>query len=101
MSKQENRFDDIRTWATVRGLYANGSVEKQFIKLCEEMGELAQGIMKQDSKLIDDSIGDIVVVLTNLAHLHGTTIESCIELAWNEIKDRQGKMENGTFVKDK
>ena len=42
----------------------------------------------------------MVVVLTNLAHLHGTEIEDCISQAYNEIKSRKGKMINGTFVKD-
>ena len=47
-----------------------------------------------------DGIGDCVVVLTNLAELIGTPIEECIDMAYNEIKDRKGKMDNGTFKKD-
>ena len=47
-----------------------------------------------------DGIGDCVVVLTNLAELIGTPIEECIDKAYNEIKDRKGKMDNGTFKKD-
>jgi hypothetical protein len=50
---------------------------------------------------IQDAIGDMVVVLTNLAHLEGFTIEECIESAYGVISKRTGKMENGTFVKDK
>ena len=46
-------------------------------------------------------IGDMVVVLTNLASLRGFKIEDCIKHAYNEIVDRTGKMINGTFVKDK
>ena len=41
----------------------------------------------------------MVVVLTNLAVLEGMQIENCIESAYNEIANRKGKMENGTFVK--
>ena len=51
-------------------------------------------------KIIVDAIGDIVVVLTNLAHLEGFKIEECIESAYEVINKRTGKMENGTFVKD-
>ena len=29
-----------------------------------------------------------------------TNIETCIDIAYNEIKDRTGKMENGTYKKD-
>ena len=49
---------------------------------------------------IIDGIGDCVVVLTNLAELIGEPIEECIEQAHNEIKNRKGKMANGTYVKD-
>ena len=48
---------------------------------------------------IIDAIGDMVVVLTNLAHLNNVNIETCIASAYNEIKNRKGKMINGTFVK--
>ena len=67
----------------------------------EEAGELAQAILKEDINEIEDAIGDIVVVLTNLAHLQSMKIEDCIESAYNEIKNRKGKMQNGTFVKNK
>ena len=67
----------------------------------EEAGELAQAILKEDSAEIEDAIGDIVVVLTNLAHLQAMKIEDCIESAYDEIKNRKGKMQNGTFVKNK
>ena len=96
----ENRFDLIRTWATERGLYDKGDTKTQFAKLVEETGELAQAILKKDDAEFADAIGDMVVVLTNLAHLGGTTIEQCIDSAYNEIKNRKGKMSNGTFVKN-
>ena len=47
-----------------------------------------------------DAIGDMVVVLTNMAMLGGTSIETCIDAAYDEIKNRKGKMVNGTFVKN-
>ena len=56
--------------------------------------------LKGNQSDIEDGIGDAVVVLTNLAHLCDTDIEHCIESAYNEIKDRTGKMDNGTFKKD-
>lgn len=95
-----NVFDDIRDWATTRGLYNKGNGQTQYIKLLEEAGELAQGLLKEDKAEIKDAIGDMVVVLTNLAHLEGFTIEECIESAYGEISKRTGKMINGTFVKD-
>ena len=96
----ENRFDLIRRWATERGLYDGGDTKTQFCKLMEEGGELGRAILKKDQHEFVDAIGDMVVVLTNLAHLGGTTIEECIDSAYNEIKNRKGKMSNGTFVKN-
>jgi NTP pyrophosphatase (non-canonical NTP hydrolase) len=65
----------------------------------EEAGELAQSIIKQDDVEFVDAIGDIVVVLTNLAHLGGYTIEECIDAAYTQISTRKGAMVNGSFVK--
>ena len=93
-------FDLIRQWAEERGLYDHGDPFTQYIKLSEEFGELAKGLLKSDEDEIVDAIGDMVVVLTNLAHQCGTSIEDCIESAYNVISKRTGKMINGTFVKD-
>ena len=95
-----SQFDLIRDWAEQRGLYANGDPKTQALKLVEEVGETCRAILKEDYHEITDGIGDCVVVLTNLAELHGTSIEDCIGKAYNEIKNRKGKMENGTYVKD-
>jgi NTP pyrophosphatase (non-canonical NTP hydrolase) len=69
------------------------------VKLQEEMGELAKATLEKDEDEIIDAIGDMVVVLTNLAHLNGLTIEKCIASAYKEISQRKGKMISGTFVK--
>ena len=94
------RFDLIRDWAAVRGIYDEGNTIVQYTKLMEEAGELAKALLSDDHDEINDAIGDMVVVLTNLAHLHGTDIEDCIDSAYTEIAGRTGKMINGTFVKD-
>jgi NTP pyrophosphatase (non-canonical NTP hydrolase) len=94
------RFDLIRSWAAERGIYQTGNSHTQYVKLIEEAGELAQAILKQDKPEIQDAIGDMVVVLTNLAYQEGFEIEDCIDAAYTEIAARTGKMINGTFVKD-
>ena len=93
-------FDLIREWAEERGLYEKGDPKTQYLKLMEEAGEVGRAILKNDKAEIVDGIGDMVVVLTNLAKLTGNDIEFCIEQAYNEISKRKGKMINGTFVKD-
>ena len=94
-----NVYDLIRDWATEKGIYKSGDARTQYIKLMEEAGELAQALLKNDETEVIDAIGDMVVVLTNLAKLRGHNIEDCITSAYSVIKDRQGKMINGTFVK--
>ena len=66
----------------------------------EEAGELGRAVLKNDNEEFVDAIGDMVVVLTNMAHLGGTTIEKCIDEAYKVIAKRTGKMVNGTFIKD-
>ncbi len=97
----ENIFECIREWANERGLYDKGDPKTQYIKLMEEAGEVGRAKLKEDTDEIIDGIGDMVVVLTNLAELHGITIEECIQEAYDVISKRTGKMVNGTFVKDK
>jgi NTP pyrophosphatase (non-canonical NTP hydrolase) len=96
----DNIFDCIRLWAKDRGLYEKGDPKTQYIKLMEEAGEVGRAILKEDTAEIIDGIGDMVVVLTNLAELNGVSIEDCIQEAYNVIAKRTGKMINGTFVKD-
>ena len=93
-------FDKIRDWAEERGIYEHGDPKTQYLKLIEEAGELGRAILKDNESEQLDAIGDMVVVLTNLAELLGLTIEECIESAYEIISKRTGKMENGTFVKD-
>jgi NTP pyrophosphatase (non-canonical NTP hydrolase) len=93
-------FPAIREWANERGLYEEGDIKTQFIKMQEEAGELARAIIKADEPEIVDAIGDIVVVLTNLAHLAGHNIEDCIASAYDVISKRKGSMINGSFVKN-
>ena len=95
-----SQFDLIREWASKRGLYENGDPKTQALKLVEEVGETCRAILKEDRAEAIDGIGDCVVVLTNLAELLEMRIEDCIREAYNEIKDRTGKMANGTYVKN-
>ena len=98
--KEEDRFQKIRDWADERGLYDKGDTKTQFCKLMEEAGELGRAVLKDNQAEFVDAIGDMVVVLTNMAMLGGTSIETCIDAAYDEIKNRKGKMVNGTFVKN-
>jgi len=93
-------YDLIRSWAQERGIYESGDPKTQYIKLMEEAGEVGRAILKNRQGDIIDGIGDMVVVLVNLAELCDTSIEECVEEAYDVISKRTGKMVNGTFVKD-
>jgi len=95
-----NIYNLIRQWASERGIYTSGDSKTQCLKLQEEVGELSSAILKNNKQEIIDAIGDCVVVLTNLAVMKNLNIEDCIESAYNEIKNRKGSMQNGTFVKE-
>ena len=94
-----DRFELIRQWAHAKGIYDKGDSKTQYIKLMEESGELAKALLTNNKPEIIDAIGDMVVVLTNLAALEKLTIEDCIDSAYKVIANRKGKMINGTFVK--
>ena len=98
--KTPSQFELIREWADERGLYEHGDPKTQALKLVEEVGEIARAVLKDDIDEVIDGIGDAVVVLTNLAELHGVSIEECIASAYGVISKRTGKMVNGTFKKD-
>lgn len=91
--------EKIKKWFKDRNL-DRADPKSQMLKLMEETGELAEGIAKNRPDQIKDSIGDIYVVLTGLSIQLGYNIEECIEAAYEEIKDRKGKMIDGVFVKE-
>lgn len=98
-AKEMNITERIQKWATERDLMF-GQPTAQMVKLMEEVGELANGINKDREGQIIDSIGDIYVVLVSLCMQLDLDINDCIKAAYEEIKDRKGKMVNGLFVKE-
>jgi NTP pyrophosphatase (non-canonical NTP hydrolase) len=91
----------IITWAKDRGIYDRSTKKDQCLKLVEEVGELCKAILENDYEQSLDGVGDCMVVLANIAHFLESDLKTCLSFAWHEIKDRKGKMENGTFVKEK
>lgn len=91
----------ITTWARKRGLLTDDvQPEKQMLKLVEEVGELAKGVAYQDKWSTSDGIGDVFVCLVVLAEQLDLTLTECVNVAYDEIKDRTGTLEDGLFKKD-
>jgi NTP pyrophosphatase (non-canonical NTP hydrolase) len=89
----------IEKWAIDRNLQTAEPV-KQMLKLGEEYGELCAGMARGDQEKIIDSVGDMFVVLTIFCLQSGIDLDFCVLSAYNEIKDRKGRMINGVFVKE-
>lgn len=88
-----NRFTKI-------GIVSADNAKTQFMKVVEELGELAEGINKDKPDQIKDSLGDVLVTLILLAEDLNLNLLDCLNFAWGEIKDRKGKVKDGSFVKE-
>ena len=42
----------------------------------------------------------IMLVMLNITTRNGITLSECLARAWDDIKDRKGKMIDGIFVKE-
>tara|TARA_R110002153_G_scaffold272535_2_gene441369 strand:- start:797 stop:1159 length:363 start_codon:yes stop_codon:yes gene_type:complete len=85
-------------WHLDRNLIEGATDKDQVLKLMQEVGELSDNVCKGQD--IRDDIGDIMVVLINIMARNGLTLEECLEVAYDDIKDRKGKMVDGIFVKE-
>lgn len=93
--------ESVKHWSSERGIYSHSTRVAQLLKGISEMGELADAHAKNDTPGKIDSVGDVLVCLVNYCEMEGFTIEAAMAKAWDEIKDRKGRMvEGGVFIKD-
>lgn len=91
----------VLRWGEARRIIPNSSSHVQALKLVSEVGELCDAVIKKDRNDVIDGLGDVLVVLIILADLEGLNLLSCLESAYNEIKDRRGTLQpNGVFIKE-
>ena len=91
-------INDVIGWHYDRNLIEGSTDKDQVLKLSQELGELSDSVCK--GKDIKDDIGDMLVVMLNIAERNGVILAECLSSAWNDIKDRKGKMVDGIFVKE-
>ena len=96
--KNLNHEQLIGQWHRDRNLIDGSTDKDQYMKLIQEAGELSDSLCK--GKDIKDDIGDMMVVLINIMVRNNLTIEECLAVAYEDIKDRKGKMIEGIFVKE-
>lgn len=94
----EARIEQVKQWHIDRNLIDGASDKDQVCKLIQEVGELSDNVCK--NKDVADDIGDIMVVLINIAERNGLSLEHCLDVAYDDIKDRKGRMVDGIFVKE-
>ena len=93
----------VITWHKQRNLIDGSTDQAQLAKLTEEVGELARALRKEKpfaNYQTADAIGDILVVLINIAERNNLDLRTCLHRAYNEIKDRKGKLVFGIFEKE-
>lgn len=96
----QHNINLVKQWAADRNLIKGSTPHAQMLKTVEELGELAGAIAKNNREVQIDSIGDVLVTLIILSEQLHIDMSEALRFAYNEIKDRRGKMVNGVFIKD-
>lgn len=92
------QVEDVVFWAKERGILDDPNPYTQALKTVSEVGEFADNIAK--GRCVKDDIGDILVTLIIQAAIQNTSLEECLDIAYNTISKRKGKLVNGVFIKE-
>lgn len=97
-------IDKVNDWADKRSL-KQADPKIQWMRVTEEVGEIRDVLLKptkftEPQAALKDAIGDTLVTIIVLAHQLDLDVTECLSIAYDEIKNRKGKMINGTFVKE-
>lgn len=91
----------VLMWGDARGITKHGTALGQAKKTREEAQELYDAILHNDREKIKDGIGDTLVTLVMIGALVDLDVVQCFAHAYNEIKDRKGRMgPDGIFHKE-
>lgn len=87
-------------WAQARGIFDTATPQSQFVKMVEEVGEIAECIAKDKQEEVKLEIGDLVVTAILLSSMYGYTLGECLDSAYDKIHGRKGVMKDGIFIKE-
>jgi len=91
----------IAEWAKDKGILDRSTPKDQFVKMVEEVGEIAECLSKdRPLKEFELEMGDLMVTAIILSELMDTNINRCMYMAYNKIAGRTGRMIDGCFIKD-
>lgn len=92
--------EKVYLWALDKGLITKDNTKQQALKTVEEVGEMCKAILDDNKPDFVDAVGDVIVTLIIIARQNGVCALTCLQAAWDEIKDRKGKTVDGIFIKD-
>lgn len=96
----EKLNQNVLIWAKEKDILKPDNHLKQLGKIMSEIGEFADEVIKENKQGQIQELGDVFVTLIIIAEQLNLNPVKCLEIAYNKIKDRQGKTLNGTFIKD-
>ena len=96
----ETLVKDVEQWFKDKGIIEKSDPKSQFLKTMSEIGEVADAINQDNKDELIDGIGDVLVTLIGVCMMKNVNIIECLEVAYNVISKRRGKMVNGVFIKD-
>ena len=91
---------NVKIWAEEKNLLKKENTQAQMLKVLEEVGETAGALLKNKNQEIIDGLGDSFVTLIILCYQLEIEPKECLQVAWDEIKNRKGKTVNGTFIRE-
>ena len=91
----------IIQWAEALKIIPNITTEVQLLKAVSEMGELADATLKHDREAMEDAVGDVMVCLVNYCALQDLNLVDCMEVAYDQIKNKRGTIgKDGIFHRE-
>lgn len=93
-------IENVKNWGYEKGIIVKDNSYKQFAKVVEEVAEIGTSLNNRSEHDLIDAIGDSTVTLILLAEQNGLDFEHCLQTAYNVIKFRKGKTQNGVFIKE-
>jgi NTP pyrophosphatase (non-canonical NTP hydrolase) len=93
---------EVVIWAGDRGIFDAADPLAQLDKTQEELDETIDAVRQSafNNPEVVDGIGDMLVTIIIAAKMLGLDPTYCLSEAYEEIKNRTGKMVDGKFVKD-
>ena len=84
-----------------KGEPVHAGLHEQTAFVAYHVSDLASDLVYSPLTLIEHNASHAFACMGDIAGVLGLTLEACCEAAWDEIKDRSGRMvAGGAFVKD-